>query len=119
MTWEYSQSTGELKHNGGIFAHGYSGRGEGKNNPQSENVEDVGPIPKGYYRINGYNNHKGPLTVILEPIAGTNTYGRSAFRIHGDNSATMGNSSKGCIVINGAHLRQNILNSGDTVLVVR
>ncbi|WP_338492034.1 tlde1 domain-containing protein [Erwinia aphidicola] len=119
MTWEYSQGTGVLRHNGSIVARGYSGVGSGLNAPSMQQVERVGPIPEGFYRINGYNNHRGPYTVILDPIAGTNTFGRSAFRIHGDNASKPPNSSsEGCIVINDAGIRQSILNSGDSILRV-
>jgi hypothetical protein len=119
MAWEYSQSTGVLTHNGQHYAFGYSGKGKAKNDPSTERILNTGPIPKGHYRITGHNNHKGPWTVILEPIMGTNTFGRTAFRVHGDNPQTVGDSSEGCIVINGAHLRQRMVTSGDTILVVR
>ena len=34
--WTYSQSSGQLKHNGILIATGYAGRGTDKNNPQSQ-----------------------------------------------------------------------------------
>lgn len=84
-----------------------------------DDVSNTGPIPKGHYRISGYDNHKGPWTLFLSPILGTNTFGRDHFLIHGDNARTLGRSSEGCIVINGAELRAQVANSGDTILVVR
>ena len=42
MPWEYSQSTGQLRHNGTLIATGYSGAGmnsgTGRNNPAMEAV---------------------------------------------------------------------------------
>ncbi|MBS9432722.1 tlde1 domain-containing protein [Photorhabdus hainanensis] len=119
MTWQYSQSTGVLTHNGSFIAKGYSGHGAGLNNPSMQDAYLTGPIPQGHYRINGYNNHKGPYTVKLVPILGTNTYGRDAFRIHGDrNDGSYHQASEGCIVINGAELRKSIASSSDDILVV-
>lgn len=46
MTWEYSQGTGVLRHNGSIVARGYSGVGSGLNAPSMQQVERVGPIPE-------------------------------------------------------------------------
>jgi len=119
MSWEYNQSTGEMRHNGEFIAQGYSGAPTGKNDSSKENVPFVGPIPRGHWRITRHTSSKGPWTVELDPILGTNTYGRTAFRIHGDNSKTIGASSEGCIIINGAQIRQNIANSSDDILVVR
>ncbi|EYU17052.1 tlde1 domain-containing protein [Photorhabdus aegyptia] len=119
MTWQYSQGTGVLTHNGSFIAKGYSGHGTGINNPSMEQVEGEGPIPRGYYRINGYSNSITKVTVILDPIMGTNTFGRSLFRIHGDRrDGTYRQASHGCIIINGSNLRKEIANSSDTILVV-
>ncbi|MFZ4834309.1 tlde1 domain-containing protein [Rouxiella sp. Mn2063] len=119
MTWEYSQSTGELKHNGQLFKRGYSGHGSGVNNPEMESVSRQGPIPRGHYRISGAHDTITPVTIILEPILGTNTYGRDQFRIHGGRRDGSQTASEGCIIIDGVNNRQQILNSGDTILVVR
>lgn len=48
-----------------------------------------------------------------------NAIGQGYFLIHGDNSDTIGNSSEGHMIINGAGLRRRIYNSSDTILVVR
>ncbi|MDU6411135.1 MAG: DUF2778 domain-containing protein [Yersiniaceae bacterium] len=119
MSWEYSQSTGVLTHNGNFFAKGYSGSGNGINNPALESVPRKGPIPKGKYRITGAHNTVTPVTIILTPVAGTNTFGRDNFRIHGGSRSGAMTASKGCIIINGAENRQHIMNSKDTLLVVR
>lgn len=119
MTWEYNQSTGELKHNGQLFRQGYSGHGAGINNPAMESVNSQGPIPKGYYRITGAHNTVTPVTIILEPILGANTYGRDLFRIHGGSRSGGRTASNGCIIIDGVSNREQIMNSGDTILVVK
>lgn len=119
MTWEYDQSIGELRHNGQLFQKGYSGNGAGINNPAMESVRGHGPIPKGYYRISGSHDTITPVTIILDPILGTNTFGRSLFRIHGGKRNGERTASDGCIIIDGVSNRQHVLNSGDTILVVR
>lgn len=84
MTWEYKVSTGVLSHNGEFVANCYSGAGESKDKPECESQRNRGPIPRGIYFIAGWNNHKSAEAIILEPIAGTNTFGRDHFQIHGD-----------------------------------
>lgn len=118
MTWEYSQRTGVLTHNGQFFAKGYSGAGLGENNPSMENVVGIGPIPKGHYRITGAHNTVTRVTIILQPIMGTNTFGRDNFRIHGGSRTGAHTASQGCIIINGVSRRQQIVDSGDPILVV-
>jgi hypothetical protein len=51
MTWQYQQSTGQLSHNNIPIASGYSGHDNGVNNPDLQNVHNVGPIPQGSYII--------------------------------------------------------------------
>jgi hypothetical protein len=50
--WTYEQRTGDLRYDGKVVASGYSGHGEGKNDPCSQHIPCVGPIPEGYYTIN-------------------------------------------------------------------
>jgi hypothetical protein len=45
--WTWHQSSGDLSHDGSHVAHGYSGAGDGKNNPAFQRVHNVGPIPQG------------------------------------------------------------------------
>ena len=122
MAWEYSQKTGVLTHNSVFFAQGYSGKdsgtNKGKNNPALESIVGIGPIPRGTYTITAHTNSKGPWTIWLEPTVATDTFGRTNFRIHGDNKATMGSSSEGCIIINGKQLRMSIVTSIDKELKV-
>ena len=55
LYWEYSQSTGQViyvENQTGqrtVVANGYSGNGQGLNNPNMQNQVDVGPIPRGTY----------------------------------------------------------------------
>jgi hypothetical protein len=95
---------------------GYSGTGDGRNNPAMENVENVGPIPTGEYRIGAVHNHTqlGPTVMNLDPI-GHNAQGRTAFRIHGDN---IGNdASHGCVILN-RDIRKRVAVSLDRILNV-
>lgn len=120
MTWEYKVSTGILSHNGKLIAYCYSGAGESKDKPNCEHIRNKDPIPRGVYFIAGWNNHKSPSAIILEPIAGTNTFGRDHFEIHGDKKGQPpGTASVVCIIMNGQDKRQTIYDSGDTILVVR
>lgn len=120
MPWTYSQSTGQLRHNGTLVGVGYSGAGltaaSGRNNPSMQNQSNVGPIPQGQWSIGTAYNHptKGPTVMALSPV-GHNALGRTAFLIHGNNATN--NASEGCIIMVPA-IRQQIANSGDNVLTV-
>jgi hypothetical protein len=86
---------------GVFFAQGYSGFGEGLNNPSLEHIPNVGPLPKGLYDIGiAYDSDHGPITMRLTPKHNTNTYGRAGFLIHGDLKAKPGKhlASHGCII---------------------
>ena len=115
MPWEYSESTGQLKHNGIYMGTGYSGAGyaaaAGRNNPAMQGVEDHGPIPQGEWHIGPSFLHptKGPMTMNLTPV-GHNALNRHHFLIHGNNPTN--NASKGCVIL-PPNLRQMIANSGD------
>ena len=66
MEWVWKQSTGELFLRGSPvttpFATGYAGYGEGRNNPDMQCVQDIGPIPRG-----GYTMGLAPLSLPLTP----------------------------------------------------
>ncbi|WP_083438172.1 tlde1 domain-containing protein [Caldimonas brevitalea] len=118
MVWQYEVTSKKLYHNNAlVFSGGYAGRGEHKNRPTSEHIENWGPIPRGKWRIGGYTNNKGPLTITLTPGPGTHTYGRTAFRIHGESVSDPGNASQGCIIV-GYNARLAMVNSGDRDLEV-
>jgi len=118
MKWVYSQGTGKLTHpDGGEFATGYSGAGDGKNNCAMQHVKNVGPIPQGLWHIGSvYDSKKvGPYAIRLEPDATTHTFGRSAFLIHGDNRTHT--ASEGCIILS-RRVRNAIIDSGVKLLQV-
>src|SRR5690606_14747144 len=118
MSWEYSQSTGELKLNGAYVATGYSGAGEGKNNPDMQHLRNVVPIPRGSYHIGSPRNSgsRGRHVMDLTPY-GHNALGRTEFLIHGDSISNPGNASEGCIIL-PRNIRERISASGDNLLEV-
>ncbi len=118
MSWEYDQSSGELRHDGAFEGTGYSGTGIGRNAPDAQRIPHTGPIPQGRYRIGkDYDHpHLGPCVMNLEPEPGTDTFGRSLFRIHGDNKRH--DASQGCIIL-GPTLRRLIARSFDDELEVK
>ncbi|WP_111932006.1 tlde1 domain-containing protein [Paraburkholderia bryophila] len=119
MPWTFQQSTGKLSFNGEPVETGYSGAATGKNNPAMQSIQNVGPIPRGSWQIGAPHSspHTGSFTLNLAPMVGTNTFGRSAFRIHGDSTAHPGQASDGCIIM-GVHTRHRIWSSGDRRLEV-
>jgi hypothetical protein len=119
MTWRWDQSAGELSRDGELVSRGYSGFGRGKNNPSMQAAQGVGPIPAGRWRITErYDSaNVGPYALKLEPCAGTETFGRSAFRIHGDSIRNPGTASHGCVVV-PRKVREAVWRSGDRDLEV-
>lgn len=123
MTFTFKQSTGEFT--GPNFQTvGYSGFGNGVNNPQLEAVADVGSIPQGKYIIGAFfddfssrdHTGKGPLVCHLMPNQHA-ALGRSGFMIHGDNAQLNHTASHGCLIL-ARFAREYIQKSGDTDLVV-
>jgi Protein of unknown function (DUF2778) len=119
--WKYEQESGAIiRPDGSLLAVGYSGRvPEGRNKPDQQCVKDVGPVPRGWYTIEEPRSKpKKPFYMPLTPNPGTDTCGRDAFQIHGDNQTHT--ASTGCIVISPRSLREEIWESGDrTLRVVR
>lgn len=117
--WVWDQSKGRLSHNGVFVSNGYSGLNAGKNNPDLQSAIGIGPIPRGLWYIDTiYNSPRtGPFTIVLKPAVGTDTCGRSAFRIHGDSIKNPGTASHGCIIL-PHNVREDIWNSGDHQLSV-
>jgi len=117
--WTWDQSAGALSRAGAVVSCGYSGAGRGKNNPALQAAVGIGPIPRGRWRIVAVKDsaNTGPFTIVLEPEAGTDTHGRSAFRIHGDSIANPGSASHGCIILPRG-IRQAIWASKDRLLEV-
>lgn len=115
--WKYVQSTGDLFLNGQYMETGYSGAvPEGKNKPNMECMQNVGPIPRGYYVIGAPRGNPTPFTL---PLTAENLHycapARSGFLVHGDNST--GTASHGCIILSKG-VRQTISESDDKRLLV-
>lgn len=117
MTYEYRQHDGQLTEAGAFVGTGYSGTGVGRNAPTHEDMVGVGPIPAGGYLIGRAYDHStlGPCVMNLDPLPGTNTRGRSLFRIHGDNARH--DASHGCIIL-GPAIRHAIAAGGVATLEV-
>jgi hypothetical protein len=99
MGWVWDQSAGELRRDGKLVSKGYAG-----------------------YRATAMTGDKnspntGPFTIVLEPEPGTDTCGRSAFRIHGDNSRGDRSASHGCIILPRT-VRETIWRSGQRLIEV-
>lgn len=86
---------------------GYAGFGAGRNSPDHQYERNIGPLPVGWWYVNGATDHHrlGPVAFHLRPEAETETKGRSGFLIHGDNAT--GNASRGCIILDRAE-RQRV-----------
>jgi Protein of unknown function (DUF2778) len=120
FAWTYSQKSGELDPDGNKVATGYSGAGSGKNNPELQNVHNVGPIPQGHWAITGPpadTKTHGPYVLRLTPELETETFGRSGFLMHGDSKERPGTASQGCIIVPRA-VREQVWKSGDRNLKV-
>jgi type VI secretion system (T6SS) effector TldE1-like protein len=115
--WIYQQTTGKLTRDNVDVAEGYSGTGEGHNNPLFQDKKNVGPIPQGSYTI-GHpfdTQTHGPFVMRLLPVVGGQMFGRDGFLMHGDN--TKHDASQGCIIM-GRVTRGQVAESGDTSLKV-
>jgi hypothetical protein len=116
----YRQGTGEILDDEGVFGLGYAGHGPGKNNGALQDVKNVGPIPRGAWRIVGepFNSKlNGPFCLRLQPLDGTETFGRSGFLIHGDSFSHPGEASRGCIILPRS-VREKIWASGYRLITV-
>ncbi len=120
--WTYRQTTGELSRDGVAEGTGYSGFGDGKNNPAMQNVPNAGPLPQGKYTIGAPQcvdspGPHGPFILPLTPDSGNQMFGRSGFLIHGDSIVQPGTASHGCIIM-ARLIRNAIAASGDHDLTV-
>lgn len=122
MNWVWKQSTGQLFMQGSPvttpFATGYAGSGSGKNNPDYQCVQDIGPIPRGWYTVGAETDDPAPVTLPLTPDADTDVCGRTGFLIHADSINRPGWASEGCIVIGDRGKREKIRDSGERRLNV-
>lgn len=120
MSWTYEQATGRLLDpDGEVVGIGYSGMGNGKNNPQFQNVHNVGPIPEGRWLIGTPMNSQthGPFAMPLVPDPSTQLFGRDAFLMHGDSVHAPGTASQGCIIM-ARDVRDKVWASNDHELEV-
>lgn len=124
MTWYYEQRSGHLRHVQDDkpverYLGGYSGCKEGKNSPECQHLKNIGPIPRGVYRIGDPFNSPthGPYCLRLLPDVANEMFGRDNFLIHGDSHAHPGEASNGCI-IQARAVREIIHDSGDRHLEV-
>lgn len=119
MRYFFVQKTGMMYDGEGKWlCTGYSGFGQGRNNPTLQNVPDVGPLPRGVYTIGSAENgtQLGPDALPLMPDAANEMFGRSGFFVHGDSLSHPGCASHGCIIAMPWVRAQ--MKPGDTVNVV-
>ena len=120
--WTYQQSTGILtapqtsSWKGATWT-GYSGKGDGRNNPEDQAIPNVGPIPRGIYTIGpAYDDpEKGPCVMRLTPSPNNEMFDRAGFLMHGNNPTN--DASEGCI-IQGPNVRKIVNASDDKTLQV-
>jgi hypothetical protein len=109
----YVQASGEFFNSGGPvltpIAKGYSGAGEHKNNPASQCLSQLGPVPRGWYTMHLDDTIDGlDAAIRLQPDEDNEMCGRSGFLIHGDSTTKPGWASEGCIVVGGKTVRQDL-----------
>lgn len=103
-----------------IVGTGYSGHGDALNDETKTNEKGKGPIPKGLWHLTTWEEHHphlGDIVIHLMPDSTTETFGRSAFFIHGDNQQMNYTASDGCIILS-KDLREKLKDSGETKLLV-
>jgi len=96
----YSQSAHTLSRDTALLSDtGHSGNGDGLNNPDAQCQHNVGPLPRGLYKIGPWQTHPrlGPLSAPLIPqpdAQGSFNWlcGRGGFWLHGPEL------SDGCVV---------------------
>lgn len=119
MAFTYEQISGRMLSATGVIGVGYSGFSMGKNNPDMQEVRNVGPIPCGMYTIEAPvdSPKHGKFSMLLVPDLENQMHGRDEFLIHGDSIDFPGRASQGCIIIS-RWVRELIWNSGDHRLQV-
>ena len=119
----YEQSSGRMlvRQSGryDTIGVGYSGSlsGGGKNDPRKQCEQDIGPIPRGLYKIGPPGPGPSPYSLRLTPDPSNDMCGRSNFLIHGDSISHPGNASEGCIILSRSE-REAIVQTGLKLLVV-
>jgi len=102
-------------------ARGYSGTGEGRDNPEHNGTVNVGPTPRGQWRIGEVGTSRGPNTIRITHEGGDEefpeTRERGSFLIHGNNDEN--DASQGCLILGPAQRRLIIEHGGGTLRVMR
>lgn len=111
MAWKYGQRTGRLSRNGNLITYGYSGMAGCKNNFLGERIPFKGPIPTGRYKIGKGETWNKMASVMTLTPSGHTAWGRTGFRIHGDNDTHT--ASEGCVIL-PPDIRLRIATSGDS-----
>jgi len=105
----YSQGSGQMRcvndQTGQQYYNetGYSGTGQGRNNPNMQDIPNTGPIPQGSWRWgNPYNSpNTGANTIPMTPLPGNQCSNTprdcDTFRSHGNNAQN--DASHGCIIL--------------------
>jgi hypothetical protein len=119
VPWTFYQ-VGDLVGPDDLHHAAYAGHGAHKNDPESQQIHYLGPLPCGVYRIGDpINSPKlGPLAFPLIPDVANEMFGRVAFYIHADSITHPGEASDGCICTDFV-TRQKVHTSGDRMLVVK
>ena len=120
----YSQKSGNFYNSGSPVLQpiyqGYAGAGEHKNNPESQCISNLGPIPCGVYEMGEVEDIGGLSGAIrLTPHSENDMCGRSGFLIHGDSASAPGWASEGCIILSPAAARQSLAENFDRLQVVK
>ena len=118
----FSQSNGSVTLDDAQIALGWAGNHDGKNNPEMQDAHGVGPLPRGFYTLDGWEEqhpHLGRMVCHLTPDPDNEMFGRDGFYIHGASSdpERHGQESMGCIVLEHVD-REIVKNSGETRLQV-
>lgn len=116
----YHQRSGQAFIGVDFLGQGWSGQLQGQNNPDMQNVPNVGPIPRGLYAIGDpyHHPHLGPVVFDLTPDPSNEMFGRSLFRIHGASYQHPELSSEGCIILS-LNIREQIAFDSETHLEVK
>lgn len=120
----YEQSTGRFYDGkGNLLGCGAAGQQVGYNNPEAESIKDIGPLPRGFYKIGPsyHHPHLGPVTMNLTPFPENEMHGRGDFRIHGFSADHPELSSHGCICqhLSTRQAIDQLRSTDDVVEVVR
>jgi len=120
----YEQSTGNFYISGVFLERGFAGvKGEHQNNPASQCMKNIGPLPRGRYRMEKAIKSKYKKAIQLTPFPETDMCQpvRDQFFIHGDNRKFPRTGSTGCIVLSiTARLKiLKAIDDGNDILTVK